>query len=98
MAFGSATSAGSAPRSTRRTGTSIFLPLRVSGIGFFENDVSWLPWWEAAFFAGRAVSFGAVGFELAGAAQRDHAVTRDGLVSQAIPMVRLGIAGTLRIP
>ena len=32
MACGSATSAGSAPSSTRRTGISIFLPLRVSGM------------------------------------------------------------------
>jgi len=71
--------------------------LRVSGIGFFENDTSWLPWWEVALFGGRAVSFGAIGLELAGTAQRDHAVTRDGLVSQDIPLVRLGLSVTFQI-
>jgi hypothetical protein len=71
--------------------------LRVSGIGFFENDASWLPWWEVALFGGRAVSFGAIGLEVAGTAQRGHAVTRDGLVSQDIPLVRLGFSGTFQI-
>ena len=71
--------------------------LRVSGIGFFENDASWLPWWEVALFGGRAVSFGAIGLEVAGTAQRDHAVTGDGLVSEDIPLVRLGLSGTFQI-
>jgi hypothetical protein len=71
--------------------------LRVSGIGFFENNTSWLPWWEVALFGGRAVSFGAIGLEIAGTAQRDHAVTGDGLVSQDIPLVRLGLSGTFQI-
>jgi hypothetical protein len=71
--------------------------LRVSGIGFFENDTSWLAWWEVALFGGRAVSFGAIGLELAATAQRDHAVTGDGLVSQDIPLIRLGLSGTFEI-
>jgi hypothetical protein len=71
--------------------------LRVSGIGFLENDASWLPRWEGALFAGRALSFGAFGLEIAATAQRARAVTRDGLVSEDIPLVRLGLSGTFAI-
>jgi hypothetical protein len=71
--------------------------LRVNGIDFFENDTSWLPRWEVALFGGRAVSFGAIGLEVAGTAQRGRVVTRDGLVSQDIPLVRLGLSGTFQI-
>ncbi len=68
--------------------------LRVNGIGFTPDDASWLPWWEVALLAGRRWSWGTLGGELAATALRDHAVTRDGLVSQDIPLVRLGISGT----
>lgn len=71
--------------------------LRVNGIGFFENDASWLPRWEVALFGGRAVSFGAIGLEIAGTALRGRAVTRDGLVSEDIPLLRLGFSGTFQI-
>jgi hypothetical protein len=56
-----------------------------------------LPRWEVALFGGRAVWFGAIGIELAGTAQRGRAVTRDGLVSQDIPLIRLGFSGTFEI-
>jgi hypothetical protein len=68
--------------------------LRVNGIGFLENAASWLPWWEVSAFAGRRWSHGAVGLALAITAIRDHAVTRDGLVSEDIPLVRFGISGS----
>jgi hypothetical protein len=68
--------------------------LRVNGIGFAPDNASWLPWWEVALLAGRRWSWGTLGGELAATALRDHAVTRDGLVSQDIPLVRLGISGT----
>ena len=67
--------------------------LLVSGIGFLENDHSWLLWWEAAGFVGRRLAWGAVGVELAATALRDHAVTRDGLVSEDIPLLRVGLSG-----
>jgi hypothetical protein len=66
--------------------------LLVIGMGFTENAHDWLPWWEGAVFAGRALGFGTLGIELAVSGLRDKAVTRDGLVSQDIPLVRLGLA------
>lgn len=50
-----------------------------------------------SLFGGRAVSFGAIGLEVAGTAQRGRVVTRDGLVSEDIPLVRLGLSGTFQI-
>ena len=72
--------------------------LLVSGIGFAENDHSWLVWWEAAGFAGRRLSWGTLGVEIAATALRDHAVTRDGLVSEDIPLLRVGLSGTFGSP
>lgn len=66
----------------------------VSGIGFAANDHSWLLWWEAAGFAGRRLSWGTLGVEIAATALRDHAVTRDGLVSEDIPLLRVGLSAT----
>ena len=71
--------------------------LRVSGIGFAQNDATWVPWAELALFAGRRWSWGALGVELAAAPIRDRAVTRDGLVSQDIPLARLGFSATFEI-
>jgi len=68
--------------------------LRVNGIGFLENSASWLPWWEVSAFVGRRWGRGAIGLALAVTALRDHAVTRDGLVSEDIPLVRFGISGS----
>jgi len=71
--------------------------LLVSGIGFAENASDWLPWWEGAVFAGRRFGWGALGVEVAASALRDRAVTRDGLVSEDIPLFRLGLAGELGV-
>jgi hypothetical protein len=68
--------------------------LRVSGIGFAIDDASWVKWWEAAAFVGRRFGPVTVGLEVAATALRDHAVTRDGLVSQNIPLARVGISAT----
>lgn len=70
----------------------------VSGIGFAQNDHSWLLWWEAAGFVGRRLSWGTLGVEIAATALRDHAVTRDGLVSEDIPLLRVGLSGTFGSP
>jgi hypothetical protein len=69
--------------------------LLVSGIGLAENDRAWLPWWEGVVFGGRALGWGTVGIELAASGLRHKAVTRDGLVSEEIPLFRLGFAGEL---
>lgn len=71
--------------------------LLVSGLGFAQNDSDWLPWWEGAVFAGRAVGWGVVGVEVAASGLRDKAVTRDGLVSEDIPLFRVGLAGELGV-
>jgi hypothetical protein len=71
--------------------------LRVSGLGFAENHETWVPWGELAVFAGRRWSWGALGCEVAATALRDHAVTADGLVSQDIPLIRVGFSGTFEI-
>jgi hypothetical protein len=71
--------------------------LLVSGIGFAENDSDWLPWWETAAFAGRAFSWGSVGFEFAGSALRHRAVTRDRLLSEDISSFRIGLAGSFEL-
>jgi len=71
--------------------------LLVRGSGFDVNDHDWLPWWEGAVFAGRAVGWGAVGVEVAASGLRDKAVTRDGLVSEDIPLFRVGLAGELGV-
>lgn len=71
--------------------------LLVSGIGLADNDSDWLPWWEAAAFAGRDLGIAVVGLEIAGTAMRARAVTRDGLVSEDIPLLRIGLAGMFQI-
>jgi hypothetical protein len=71
--------------------------LLVSGFGFAENSSDWLPWWEGALYAGHAVGWGAIGVELAATGLRDHAVTRDGLVEEDIPVFRLGLAVELGV-
>lgn len=71
--------------------------LLVSGIGLADNDSDWLPWWEAAVFGGRDLSFMVLGIEVAGTAMRARAVTRDGLVSEEIPLLRIGLAGMFQI-
>lgn len=71
--------------------------LLVSGLGFAENDSDWLPWWEAAAFAGRNFSWGSAGFELAGSALRHRAVTQDRLVSEDISSLRIGLAGSFEL-
>ena len=71
--------------------------LRVSGLGFAANAVDWIPWWEGAVAAGRRFGFGALGLELAATSLKAHATTRDGLVSEDIPLVRLGISGTFDV-
>ncbi|HEY5926172.1 MAG TPA: hypothetical protein VIV11_31020 [Kofleriaceae bacterium] len=68
-------------------------PLLVSGIGYAENGSDWLVWWEGAGFVGRAMSWGAIGVEVAATALRHRAVTRDGLVSEDIPLLRIGLGG-----
>ena len=68
--------------------------LLVSGIGLVENDSDLLVWWEAALFGGRNWSWGAAGIEIAATALQHRAVTRDGLVSEDIPLLRIGISGT----
>ena len=71
--------------------------LRVSGIGFLEDRASWLPWFEVAAFAGRRWAWGTLGLQIAATTLRDHAVTSDGLVSQDIPLARIGISGTFEL-
>jgi hypothetical protein len=71
--------------------------LLVSGIGLVENGRDVLPWWEAAVFGGRGFGFGTVGIEIAASALRHKAVTSDGLVSEDIPLLRLGFAGEFGI-
>jgi hypothetical protein len=66
--------------------------LLVIGMGFDQNDHDWLPWWEGAAFAGRRFGWGAIGVEVAASGLRHKAVTRDGLVSEDIPLLRLGLA------
>jgi hypothetical protein len=68
--------------------------LRVAGYGFTENAADWLVWWEGAVFGGRRFAWGVVGLELAASPLSHRAVTVDGSVSEAIPRLRLGIAGT----
>ena len=50
---------------------------------------------ERAVFAGRGFSWGALGVEVAVSGLRHRAVTRDGLVEEDIPLLRLGFAGEL---
>ena len=71
--------------------------LLVSGIGLAENASDWLPWWEGAGFVGRRVSWGAIGVEVAATGLRHRAVTRDGLVSEDIPLLRIGVGGMFGI-
>lgn len=66
--------------------------LVVSGLGFAENRSDVLPWWEGSVAAGRALSWGTIGLELAGTGLRHRAVTGDGLVAEDIPFLRLGFA------
>jgi hypothetical protein len=72
--------------------------LLVSGIGFSENGRDVLPWWEGAVFGGRRFRWGAIGVEVAATALQHRAVTRDLLVAEDIPLLRVGIAGSLEIP
>jgi hypothetical protein len=44
-------------------------------------------------FAGRSFSWGALGIEVAASGLTHKAVTSDGLVSEDIPLFRLGVAG-----
>lgn len=67
--------------------------LLVSGIGFGENHSSLLPWWEGAVFGGRRFAWGALGLEVAASALQHRAVTADGLVSEDIPLLRVGFSG-----
>jgi hypothetical protein len=67
--------------------------LLVSGLGLEDNNSDWLPWWEGAVFVGRGFSWGALGVEVAASGLRHKAVTSDGLVSEDIPLLRLGVAG-----
>jgi hypothetical protein len=71
--------------------------LLVSGIGLADNSRDWLAWWELAGFFGRDMSWGVVGLEIAATALRDHAVTSDGLVSEDIPLLRVGVGGMFQI-
>jgi hypothetical protein len=71
--------------------------LLVIGLGFDENDSDWLPWWEGAVFAGRALSWGAIGLEVAATGLQHKAVTRDGLVSEDIPLLRIGLAAEIGV-
>ena len=68
--------------------------LRVNGLGFPDEQASYVPWWEVAVFGGRSFGWGALGVELAGSANQDHAVTRDGLVSESVPFLRFGFSGS----
>lgn len=68
--------------------------LRVNGLGFSSDRSAYLAWWEIAAFGGRRFSWGSLGVELAASANRDHAVTQEGLVSQSIPFVRLGFSAS----
>jgi hypothetical protein len=69
----------------------------VSGLGFSEDHHAWLPWWEGAVFGGRAFGRVTLGLELAATALRDHAVTRDGSVSEDVPYLRIGISGSFAL-
>jgi hypothetical protein len=71
--------------------------LLVSGVGLTDSRSDWLPWVEAVVFVGRDLGFGVIGGQLAAAPLRDRAVTSDGLVSEDIPLLRVGIAGTFQI-
>ncbi len=71
--------------------------LRINGLGYLEDHASWIPWAEVAAVAAWRWSWGSIGAELAVTALRDHAVTRDGLVSQDIPLARLGLSGTFEL-
>jgi hypothetical protein len=67
--------------------------LLVSGTGFTDNGRDWLPWWEVALFGGHTLGRGALGLELAATALQHRAVTSDGLVSEDIPFLRIGVGG-----
>jgi hypothetical protein len=69
--------------------------LLVSGIGYAETSSDWLAWWEVAVFGGHTYGWGALGVEIAATALQHRAVTRDGLVSEAIPFLRIGVGGML---
>jgi hypothetical protein len=71
--------------------------LLVSGLGFDDNRASWLPWWEAAITGSRRFGWGTAGLELAGTALRHRAVTSDRRATEAIPWLRIGVAGTLDV-
>lgn len=71
--------------------------LLVTGLGFDENRSDLLPWWEGAVYAGRVVSWGSIGVEVAASGLRHKAVTTDGMVSEDIPLFRLGLAGELGV-
>jgi hypothetical protein len=66
--------------------------LLVSGIGYAENASDWLPWWEGAVFGGSTLRWATIGVEIAASALHHTAVTRDGLVSEDIPRIRVGLA------
>jgi len=72
-------------------------PMLVSGIGYADNASDWLPWWEGAAFVGKPMSWGAIGVEVAASGLRHHAVTRDGLVKEDIPLLRIGVGGMFGI-
>ena len=71
--------------------------LLVSGVGLADNNSDVLPWWEVAAFVGRDFDFGVLGLEVAGTALRARAVTSDGLISEDIPLLRVGLAGMFQI-
>ena len=71
--------------------------IRVTGRGFEENDSDWLYWWEGASFAGRGFSWGSLGLEVAASPLTHRAVTRDHLVSEDIPLLRVGLAGAFEL-
>lgn len=71
--------------------------IRVTGSGFDQNDSDWLYWWEGATFAGRGFSWGSLGLEIAASPLRHRAVTRDHLVSEDIPLLRVGLAGSFEL-
>jgi hypothetical protein len=69
--------------------------VRVTGSGFTRDDFDWIPWVEGAVFAGRAVAWGAIGVEVAATGLRDHARIDDGLVSEDIPLLRIGLSAEI---
>ena len=71
--------------------------LLVTGIGLSDGSSDILPWWEVAVFAGRDVGLAVLGLEIAATGLRARAVTSDGLVSEDIPLLRVGVGATFSI-